>query len=295
MKSILSICVFVLVVNIKGFSQQNVNAYKYVVVPNSFNFLNEPNQYQTNALTKFLFEKYGFNAIMADEDFPEDLNNNRCLALYADVEKHKAFLNTKLQVHLKDCNNKVVLSSDIGQSREKEYDKVYNLALRDAFESFETLNYNYQPNDKILAKSTDVVAETSEPSAAQQELDRLRKEVESLKKKQEPKEIVVVEPANAEAIEEVKKEIKKEAKTTVKEETKSDENVQTLFANPVDNGYTITDASSKVLYHLVFSGKENVYIVKGQDAIVYKMNNAWIISKATNSGVSMTTLKVDFK
>lgn len=295
MKSILSICVFVLVVNIKGFSQQNVNAYKYVVVPNSFNFLNEPNQYQTNALTKFLFEKYGFNAIMADEDFPEDLNNNRCLALYADVEKQKAFLNTKLQVHLKDCNNKVVLSSDIGQSREKEYDKVYNLALRDAFESFETLNYNYQPNDKILAKSTDVVAETSEPSAAQQELDRLRKEVESLKKTQEPKEIVVVEPANTEAVEEVKKEIKKEAKTTVKEETKSDENVQTLFANPVDNGYTITDASSKVLYHLVFSGKENVYIVKGQDAIVYKMNSAWIISKANDSGVSMTTLKVDFK
>lgn len=297
MKSILSICVFLLVFNVKGFSQENVNAYKYVVVPNSFSFLNEPNQYQTNALTKFLFEKYGFNAIMAEDDFPEDLNNNRCLALYADVEKHKAFLNTKLQVHLKDCNNKVVFSSDIGQSREKEFDKVYSLALRDAFQSFETLNYSYQPNEKILAKSSDVAAAGApEASKEQQELERLRREVASYQQKQqEPQEIIVVEPADTKAVEKVEKEIKKEAKTTIKKETKSDEVIQTLFANPVENGYTITDASSKILYHLVFSGKEDVYIVKGQDAIVYRINSMWIVAKATDSGVSMTTLKVDLK
>lgn len=295
MKSILSICAFLFVFNTKGFSQETINAYKYVVVPNSFNFLNEPNQYQTNALAKFLFEKYGFNALMADDEFPEDLNNNRCLALYADVEKHKAFLNTKLQVHLKDCNNKIVYSSEMGQSREKEYDKVYNLALRDAFQSFETLNYAYQPNANILAKSAPVASSAPQNDAAQQEVERLRQELESLKKKQETAEIVVMEPANTEKIEEVQKEIKKEVKTTIKEETKSDESIQTLFANPVANGYTITDASSKVLYHLVFSGKEDVYIVKGQDAIIYKMNNMWIVAKANDSGVSMTTLKVDFK
>ncbi|MEO7283639.1 hypothetical protein [Gelidibacter sp.] len=45
---------------------------------------------------------------------------------------------------------------------------------------------------------------------------------------------------------------------------------------------------------MVFSGKEDVYIVKGQDAIVYKMNNAWIISTANDSGVSMKTLNVKF-
>lgn len=297
MKSILSICVFLLVFNIKGFSQQNVNAYKYVVVPNSFNFLNEPNQYQTNALAKFLFEKYGFNALMAEDEFPEDLNNNRCLALYADVEKRKAFLNTKLQVHLRDCNNKVVFSSDIGQSREKEFDKVYNLALRDAFESFETLNYTYEPHAKILAQSTSTITDapknTAAKNATEQELERLREQVASLKLKQDSDGITVVAPTDTEAIEKVEKKIEKEAKTTVKEETKADEAIQTLFASPVDNGYTITDASSKILYHLVFSGKENVYIVKGQDAIVYKMNTTWIISKATDNGVSMTTLKVD--
>lgn len=293
MKSILSLCAFLIVFNFKGFSQESVNSYKYVIVPNSFNFLNGPDQYQINSLTKFLFEKYGFTTLMADDEFPEDLNTNRCLGLFADVEKHKAFLNTKLQVHLKDCNNKIVLSSDIGESREKEYDKVYNLALRDAFKSFETLDYKYQPNSEITSKST-VKPIAVNDTKAQEEIDRLTREVEALKEKQVQEVIVVAETAEIANVEKAQAEVKKEAKAVIKEETKSDESFQILYANPVENGYTITDASSKVLYHLVFSGKEDVYIVKGKDAIVYKMNNAWIVSTANDSGVSMKTLKVKF-
>lgn len=307
MKSILTLCAILVLFNPKVASQESVNAYKYVIVPNSFNFLNEPDQYQLNSLTKFLFEKQGFKTLMADDEFPEDLNNNRCLGLYADVEKHKAFLNTKLQIHLKDCNNKVVLSSDIGQSREKEYDKVYNLAIRDAFKSFESLSYSYQPSAKNAPTTTTVPTQTVENSQAQEEIDRLKNELAALKE-------VERQQANAQATatkekalltqERVNSEIKKnelanktaqtELAETLNKETKSDERIQTLFANPVQNGFTITDASSKVLYHLVFSGKENVYIVKGQDAIVYKMNNSWIVSKATDSGVSMQTLNVTF-
>ena len=295
MKSILSICAFLMLFNINGFSQENINAYKYVIVPNSFNFLNEPDQYQINSLTKFLFEKYGFTPLMADEKFPQDLNTNRCLALYADVEKHKAFLNTKLQVHLKDCNNNVVFSSKTGESREKEYTKVYNLALRDAFASFETLNYSYEPSSKAISKSADESAIAVDGSfKAQEEIDRLKMEVEALKEKQVKEEKVVVKATKIENTAKNYTEVIKEAKATVDEDTRSNENFQRLSANSVENGYTITDASSKVLYHLVFSGKEDVYIVKGQDAIVYKMNNTWIVSTANASGVSMKTLNVKF-
>lgn len=309
MKSILTLCAFLILFNFKGLSQESINAYKYIIVPSSYNFLNEPDQYQINSLTKFLFEKQGFKTLLADEEFPEDLNNNRCLALYADVEKHKAFLNTKLQVHLKDCNNKVVLSSEIGQSREKEYSKVYNLALRDAFKSLENLNYSYQPSSKVTSKTTNVSSQNVENSQAQAEIDRLQRELEALKESKlraadakmqaeaakeralHEKERVNIQVKENESVE---KEAKIELAETLKNETKSDESIQTLFANPVANGYTITDASSKVLYHLVFSGKEDVYIVKGQDAIVYKMNNSWIVSKASDSGVSMKTLNVKF-
>ncbi|MBA6153711.1 hypothetical protein [Gelidibacter maritimus] len=308
MKSILTLIAFLILFNFKGLSQESINAYKYVIVPTSFSFLNEPDQYQINSLTKFLFEKQGFETLLADEEFPEDLNNNRCLGLYADVEKHKAFLNTKLQVHLKDCNNKVVLSSEIGQSREKEYSKVYNLAIRDAFKSFENLNYTYQPSSKIVVNNTRTPSKIEENPKVQEEIDRLKREVEALKALRlekeaaeakalaEKEETLEQELTNMEEKEEkiVKKEAKKELVETLKKESKSDEKIQTLFANPVANGYTISDASSKVLYHLVFSGKEDVYIVKGQDAIVYKMNNSWIVSNASDSGVSMKTLNVKF-
>lgn len=294
MKSIITLCAFLMLFNFKGVSQESVNSYKYVIVPNSYTFLNEPDQYQTNSLTKFLFEKYGFTVLMADDEFPEDLNNNRCLGLFADVEKQKAFLNTKLQVHLRDCNNKLVLSSDVGESREKEFSKVYNLALREAFKSFETLNYSYQPNSNITSKSTSKPAEKVEDTKAQEEIDRLKKEVEALKEKQLLEETIVVETVTAQTVEKVQAEATEKVESTLKKETKSDESIQSLFANPVENGFTISDASSKVLYHLVFSGKEDVYIVKGQDAIVYKMNNSWIISKANDSGVSINTLNVKF-
>lgn len=294
MKSILNICVFLMLFTVNGFSQESVNAYKYVIVPTSFSFLNEPDQYQINSLTKFLFEKQGFTTLMADDEFPEDLNNNRCLGLYVDVEKQKSFLNTKLQIHLKDCNNKVVLSSDIGQSREKEYEKVYSLALRDAFKSFETLNYAYQPSSKITSISGGESTPSLDKSKAQEEIDRLKREVETLKEQQVQEKETIAEVAKSENVEKTQVAVKEEVKAIVKKETKSDESFQTLFAKPVENGYTITDASSKLMYHLVFSGKEDVYIVKGQDAIVYKMNNVWIVSSANDSGVSMKTLNVKF-
>lgn len=294
MKSIVTICAFLMLFSAKGISQENINAYKYIIVPTSFNFLNEPDQYQVNSLTKFLFEKYGFTAIMADADYPEDLTNNRCLGLFAGVEKLSAFLKTKLQVHLKDCNNKVVFSSTIGESREKQFDKVYNLALRDAFNSFETLNYNYQPNIKVAFKEAKTAPVSTGNSEAQEEIQRLQKEVEALKETRLREEMASNETQVNTQLQDPQPEVMAQVKKVMVAETISNEPLQTLFANPVENGYTITDASTKILYHLVFSGKEDVYIVKGKDAVLYKMNSTWIVATANDSGVSMKTLNVKF-
>lgn len=281
MKYILSISVFFMLFASKGLAQGDINAYKYIIVPTIYNFLNGPDQYQLNSLTKFLFEKHGITTFMADEEFPQELNSNRCLALQADVEKHKGFLITKLQVHLRDCNNKLVLSSEIGQSREKEFEKVYNLALRDAFKSLDNLDYTYTPIVGAQSQSANVASAVEETSATQQEIERLRKEVEALKEVQSQRVETPQLPVAEVAI----------------PVSENDEEIlqtgQTLQANPAENGYTIT-SGSRLLYHLVFSGKEDVYIVKGQDAIVYKMNNAWMIATATDSGVSMKMLNVKF-
>ena len=39
-------------------SAQNINEYKYILVPETFEFTGEVNQYQLNSLSQFLFNKY---------------------------------------------------------------------------------------------------------------------------------------------------------------------------------------------------------------------------------------------
>ena len=43
---------------------QNLNDYKYALVPSKFSFLRETNQYNLNVMTKLFMEKYGFVTFM---------------------------------------------------------------------------------------------------------------------------------------------------------------------------------------------------------------------------------------
>lgn len=125
---------------------QNLNSYKYVVVPEKFDFLKEANQYQMNELTKFLFEKYDFKAVMTNEERPADFSMQPCNALFADVIQESGFLQTKLKVVLKDCRNLVVFTSEEGKSKEKDFKKAYQESLRDAFKAVAALSYQYEKN-----------------------------------------------------------------------------------------------------------------------------------------------------
>ncbi len=115
-------------------SQAQEMSYKYVKVPEKFEFLKEENKFQLNALTAFLFEKYGLEAIYK-EQVPTEVDP--CEILHADVENNSGLFRTKLRVNLEDCNQRVVFTSEEGVSREKEYKTAYHEALREAFESVE--------------------------------------------------------------------------------------------------------------------------------------------------------------
>ena len=65
--------------------QTNLSDYSYVIVPDQFDFLKSKDQFQLNSMTKFYFEKSGFNAYLADSA----PNANRCDGLYANVEELK--------------------------------------------------------------------------------------------------------------------------------------------------------------------------------------------------------------
>ena len=58
---------------------------------------------------------------------------------------------TKLTIELSDCKNTVVMTSEEGKSRIKDFKKGHQDALRKAFQSIQTMDYKYNKN---LARSS---------------------------------------------------------------------------------------------------------------------------------------------
>ncbi|WP_106793111.1 hypothetical protein [Aquimarina sp. Aq78] len=194
----------VLISTISVNAQKDINEYKYVIVPKSYNFLKGEDTYQLNSLTKFLLTKYGFEAYILEENFPEDLKTNGCKALRADLKRRSGVFLTRLTLELTDCNGSVVFTSLEGKSREKEFKAAYHDALRKTFTSLEALNYTYSGDkeEKVVKKEvvktpnvkkeepvqTNEVKETVEvasPSPSENTITYLFNDVSFLFKKQD--------------------------------------------------------------------------------------------------------------
>ena len=123
------VLLFVLFIYTFSFAQEN---YKYIIVPKKFSFFKEENKYNLNTTTKAFFENNGFEVYFDTDEFPKELAENRCLALTVNaIENNNVFL-TRINIELIDCYNKSILLSDLGTSREKEYQKAYTEAFRNA-------------------------------------------------------------------------------------------------------------------------------------------------------------------
>lgn len=148
-----------------GYSQSSLNNYKYVLVPERFEFSKEDNQYALNTTTKLLLEQKGFTAFVGDKELPSALAANKCNALKAEVVQRKGFFATNLTLLLKDCQGNIIFQSKEGKSREKEYPVAFNLALRDAFSSLNDVPYKY--DSTVFSQPQQVAAVPAVPSAAQ--------------------------------------------------------------------------------------------------------------------------------
>ncbi|MEY8848154.1 hypothetical protein AB9K26_05035 [Psychroserpens sp. XS_ASV72] len=252
LKSIL----FFLVVNLLPAQDESqnleaINNYKYVIVPLKYDFLKEDDQYQLNSLTKFLFNKYGYMAFLDNEPFPEDLNQNRCLALKSEVVKAKGgFLDNRVQINLVDCKGNLVTTSKVGISREKRYEIGFNLALRDAFETFQFYNYKYIPSeDQMEMKSAVTISKM--PSKKSVDVQDTTNEVKL--------------PSDG-----------------------------LLYAQATETGYQVVDSSPKVVMMLLSTPKENLFMVKDQNAVVFKSDGMWYLSENKDGSVVTKPIEIKF-
>ena len=233
-------------------AQKSLNDYKYVIVPDQFEFLKKPDQYQTSSLTKFLFKKEGFKALLSNEAYPTDLINNTCSALTAHISNTSGFLTTKVILTLKDCHNTTVFTTKEGKSKIKDFKKSYHEAIRNAFKSIVSLNYKYTEKNNSLKATTKNNQEINKNST-----------VKTLPKTIKNNTPTVVENKNS---------------------------IQTLYAQPIANGYQLVNTKPEIIFQVIKTNLKDVYIIKDKNGILYKNGNIWI-SEILNEEVKQYQIK----
>ncbi|PKD16493.1 hypothetical protein APR41_09125 [Salegentibacter salinarum] len=237
---------------------QDLDQYKYVIVPEEFEFSKEKNQFQLNALTKFLFEKYGFETLMKNEEKPADLQENYCLGLNAKVKDNSGLFVTKLVVQLEDCRGNIVYETQEGRSREKDYKTAHHEALRNAFSDIEELNYSFNPGEvSAAAPSSDKqpqaaekaeVAQSEPETRAPEATEDVETPATAPTEQAEPAEVVVENPM---IDNESAKELEFEKDGT------------SYFLEKSDSGYSFFQENSEEPFAvLAKSGGENSFLYK---------------------------------
>jgi hypothetical protein len=246
-----------LLFTIAGYSQNTINNYKYVLVPERFDFSKEDNQYGLNYTTKVLLEEKGFTAFVGDKDLPQELTANKCNALRAEVVQKKGLFVTNLTLLLKDCQGNVIFKSKEGKSREKEFFPAYNLALRDAFTSLDDVPYKYDSAALTSPQQTApaaAVASAAAPAPA------------------------TPSPAAAPA------------------PAASAEAVGTLYAQATPNGYQLIDTTPKKVLTLLKTSVQDHFIADDgtSNGIVFKKNGEWFFEYYKDNKLVSQKLQIKF-
>jgi len=244
-----------LFISVIGFSQ-SINDYKAVIVPLKYDFMKSENQYRLATLTKSNLLKAGFQAFYTNEEIPSGFTE-RCELLYIDVKKESGFLVTKLFVEFKDCYGRVVYTSEMGKSKEKDYDLAYKESLDLAFKSINDLHYQY--SGKAVASTKAPAATMVTPAAAA---------------------IVNSAPAAAVAV--------------TPAVNVSDPNL--LYAQPTENGFQLIDKTPKVVMKLLKTSRPDSYIAI-KDGIQGSLNakdNQWFFEYYQNDKLVSEKVSVKF-
>ncbi len=252
MKKIFLVLLFI---SAYGFSQ-NLNQYKYALVPAKFTFLKEANQHNLNVMTKLFMEKYKFETYLDNEVFPEDFAKDNCNKIFVDVLDNSNIFTTRVTVVIKDCKNTILFTSTEGKSKEKEYKTAYNQALRMAFDSFTILKtHSYQPTQKSLE--------------------------------------MIGEPAQSKIAEEVKLNLETTIpNSTATAKIVSGQ----YYAQPITNGFQIIDSEPKVIYKIYKTSTKDFYIAtKGiQNGVFYLKNNEYFFEYYQNDKLVSEKIEVKF-
>jgi len=228
--------------------EKKVNNYKFIVVPDQFDFLKQKDEYKTSSLTKFLLKKNGFTAVLNSEQYPKDLIDNPCSGLKALVLDKSSVFKIKVIIELRDCSNRLLYTSKEGVSKLKEYKKGFQEAIRNAHASM--IDVVYEP---FL-------------------LEPIGKD---------KKEIVTVNPVLVKEVKEVKLEVELPVINNIEEAaqvspTNNIAPATSLYAQPKENGFQLINLKPQVVFVILNTGVKGVFVIKDKNGLLYKKGENWI-------------------
>jgi len=254
MGRLLLLVMFILLGHYMGYAQ--LNGYKYIIVPAKFRDFKNDNQFRTSTLVKYLFVNEGFNAVYSN-DLPDDLKDNLCLGVRVELIDESTLFATKTRLSLNDCNGVLVMMSQDGRSKTKEFEQAYREAISESFGSFRGLNYQYEPNDE---------GKTSEPITVS-----FKNDVKTLEDE------VKTEIDNT-AVEPVEK-IDDEAPMVKTNPASVSDGENVLYAQAIEGGYQLVNSTPEIVYILKSTSAPDVFIVNkdGKNGVIYKNDSKWFI------------------
>jgi hypothetical protein len=259
MKRILLFLISFACINIVSAQNFTLDTYKYVIVNSKYDFVKSTDGYQTSSLTKFLFDKMGFETYLDNQEYPDELAMNPCAALYVDIKDDSGMLLTRSMIELKDCKGKVLYTTPKGTSRFKQYVKAYRESIKEAFQSIRALGYNYdaslqnQPSRRTIVK---------------------KDETEEQTKKVKRKPIMVTKEVSVK-------------KTTSKEPQNEKPKLETLYAQPNENGFQLVNTEPKIVFVLLKTSDANKFFIKDKNGTFTKKGDVWLAEYYEN-GVLVT-------
>lgn len=284
-----SILAVIMTIVFAHLSQAQFDDYKYLVVPKKFNAFSKENQHQTSTLVKHLFTQKGFTTLY-DDQFPDDLNSNRCLGLYAQIIDNSSMFLTKTIVVLKDCKGQEVFMTQEGTSKSKEYKEAYKEAIEEAFESFETIDYQY----RAKAQQTAPITISFKNDVKKLEDQKTVKEPLMPERKGDA---VLVQEATKEqqtykSAEPIPSDYRKEAEPIGK--FIGDDEI--LYAQDIPNGYQLVDNKPSVRLKMYRTSLSDIYttVHDGFNGLVYKKEGKWFLEYYLGDKLTSQELNIKF-
>lgn len=244
---------------VTAWSQNSINNYKYVLVPEKFDAFKTNNQYGLNALAKLLLTEKGFTAFMGNEEFPPEVASNRCNALRTEVATNNGLFVTKLTLFLKDCQGNIIFKSKEGKSREKDFQAAYNEAFNDAFSSLYNEPYKYDGTTFTPTQQATVTPAASSSAPAQA-------------------------PAQA------------PASTPATTASTASEATGILYAQATPNGFQLIDTTPKKVLTLLKTSQQDYFIGEAgsSNGIVFKKNEEWFFEYYKDNKLVSQKLQIKF-